>query len=158
MPRNSSQKGFTLIETLIYSLLISFIIGTSLVAVYQILSSSNSLSAKTVTEQEAAFIAAKIKWALNDISAINSPAVNSSSSSLSVNKNGYPPPLILTLSGNDFTITKSGVPLIVNSSRVIVSGLSFELERTTVGAVNTDVVTALFYVDGKKYEIKRFLR
>src|SRR3989344_4450571 len=136
MPRNSSQKGFTLIETLIYSLLISFIIGTSLVAVYQILSSSNSLSAKTVTEQEAAFIAAKIKWALNDISAINSPAINSSGPSLSVNKNGYPPPLILALDGNNFTITKNGTPLTVNSSRVIMSSLSFELERTTIGTVD----------------------
>ena len=157
--RGRSLTGFTLIETLIYSLLVSFIISTSLVAVYQILKNSDSLSGKTSTEQEAVLIAAKIKWALNGISAVNSPLPNTSDTALSVNKNGLSNPVILDLSGTNFRIKRgSASPLSVNSSRVKVSNLTFSFTRTTTGSVQTDTITAIFYVDGKDYKITKLLK
>lgn len=160
MPNNSSsQRGFTLIETLIYSLLISFIISTSLVAVYQILTSSDSLSTKTSTEQEAIFIAAKIRWALNNISAVNSPLPNTSNTALSVNKNGVSSPVILDLDGTNFRVKRgSSAALAINSSRVKISNLNFNFTRTITGSVQTDIITSTFSVDGKGYQITKLLK
>jgi len=56
--------GFTLIETLIYSFLLSFIIVGALVGIYQIISSADKLTTKAFIEQEGNFLLRKINWAI----------------------------------------------------------------------------------------------
>src|SRR4030042_506817 len=59
-----SQAGFTLIESLLYIALFSIIIGGALVAVYQMIESSDAVSAKNIVEMEGSFLLRKIDWAL----------------------------------------------------------------------------------------------
>lgn len=157
--KKNRQNGFTLIETLIYSLLISFILSTSLMAVYQILTNSTSLANKTIAEQEAALIMTKMNWALNDLASVNPvvlPAVNSSGSALEVNKNGYP---LITLdsSGGNFRIQRgAGTPVIINSSRITIASLSFEYTRVT-GTIQTNTITGTFYIGKNKYQLTHLL-
>lgn len=72
------QKGFTLIEVLIYVVLLSLIIGGSLGITSQILKASGQNSGKLATQQEANFVLQKIDWALTGATTLNttiSPSV-----------------------------------------------------------------------------------
>ena len=156
MKNNSLQRGTTLLETLIYITLLSFIMAGTLISVYQILGSSNSNTSKNVTEQEAGFIMAKINWALSGASAINSPGPNSSSSSLSVTKDGNT--ILFASSGNDITIKNgAGSVTVLNSSRSKISTLNFQHIQQT-GVTTTDSLKISFYLDGNYYEVFRNIR
>src|SRR3989344_822671 len=87
--RNTFESGVTLIEVLIYVALLSFIMSGALASVYQIMSGDTQLASKNTAEGEAAFIVAKMEWALDDVSAINFPLPNNSGATLSVDKEGY---------------------------------------------------------------------
>ncbi|OGM99796.1 MAG: hypothetical protein A3B91_02130 [Candidatus Yanofskybacteria bacterium RIFCSPHIGHO2_02_FULL_41_29] len=154
---NSSEKGTTLIEVLIYITLLGFIMSASLVSVYQILNYSDTASAKTSVEQEAAFIISKIKWVLNDVDSITSPAANSSGSSLVIIKGGVQ--TTLTFSGNNITIQEGmvGTVLLLNSGRIAISGLNFQHIQQT-GAMTVDTIKASFSANGKYFEVQRFVR
>jgi hypothetical protein len=62
--RVNIARGFTLLETLIYLVLFTFLIGGGFLAVYQIIESSGSIREKTAREAEADFIFRKIDWIL----------------------------------------------------------------------------------------------
>ncbi len=59
-----NQKGFTLIETILYLALYGIIIGGILISVYLILESSRENDMKAMVEQEGAYILSKVDWAL----------------------------------------------------------------------------------------------
>src|SRR4030042_5686193 len=80
-----SQAGFTLIESLLYIALFSIIIGGALVAVYQMIESSDAVSAKNIVEMEGSFLLRKIDWALTGISDTCTPALGA----LCVNKTNF---------------------------------------------------------------------
>lgn len=61
----NTNKGFTLIEVVIYLALFSIIIGGALVSVYNIIESSGKLENKVVMQEEANFLLRKINWVLN---------------------------------------------------------------------------------------------
>ena len=52
-------KGFTLIETMIYTALFSIIIGGGIVSAYQIITSTQGSSNQLISEQEADFLMRK---------------------------------------------------------------------------------------------------
>jgi hypothetical protein len=157
----NGQAGTTLIEVIIYIAILSFVMIGALMATYQILSGSESLSNKNITEEEAGFIIAKLNWALNDVSAINNPSPNSSGDTLSVSKNGYSSnPIVFTRSGNDITITKGSSPAVtfnLNTDRVGITALTFEFVRRT-GSANTDSIKTTFIINGKTFETIRYIR
>ncbi len=153
----SSEAGTTLIEVLIYILLMGFIIGGSLAAVYQLLEGSRSMSSKTVAEQEADFIVRKIAWALNGATAINSPTPSSPSGTvLSVDKLGFSNPVVINLIDGQVHLKRgSAAALPINGEQVVVSSLSFDFSR--VGA-SSDSITASFYINNKKFQITRHVK
>jgi type II secretory pathway pseudopilin PulG len=111
-----NQKGFTLIETIIYIALFFIIIGGGMVGAYQIVQNTDRTEARTVLEQDSNFILRKIDWAITG--AINVNVVS-------------PTHLFIDKAVNiDFTLNitgefqKDGVTL--NSSRVRISNLTFE--------------------------------
>ena len=154
MKNYSSQRGTTLLETIIYVGLLTFIMSASLVSVYQILSTSSSNTSKVVVEQEANFIISKISWALNN-AVINTPGPNSSGSSLSVTSGGNT--IIFALSGNDITIKESGSPMALNTSRIKITGLGFQHVQQ-VGPTTANSLKIFFYVDGKYFEAYKNIR
>lgn len=126
---------------------------------YQILSGSDSLAYKNITEEEAGFIIFKLSWALNEVSVINSPAPNTSGATLSIDKNGYSSnPIVFALSGDDLTIKKSSAATVnLNSDRAVVTNLNFDFIRKT-GSSTADSIRASFTVNGKNFETTKFIR
>ncbi len=80
------MRGFTLIETIIYLALLSFILTGTMLAVYGMLESGSSLLEKTATEDEGFFIMHKLDWMLSDLKSIDSPA-SGSDDSLTITQN-----------------------------------------------------------------------
>jgi len=130
-PKSSKIRfltGFTLIETLIYAALISFIIGGSLIVVYQILKTNSNVYNKIIVEQEANFLLQKIRWTMTGVSTINSPAVGATSSTLSINKINFSRnPIIIDLNSNNMRMkSSSSQPFVLNSQNVTVQNLVFQ--------------------------------
>jgi hypothetical protein len=147
---NTSQRGATLLEVLIYILLFSFVMTFSLISINQILAYSYSSSIKSSVEEEGAFIMAKINNTLNDAQSITAPSANSTGSILTVTK-----------STGQTTINRDGNFVEINgdylnSSRTRVSSLSFD--RTTDSASSTDIIKSSFYIEGKYFETLRYVR
>ena len=147
------NNGFTLIETLLYALFLSFILSGTLGAAYQIIQSSDRLSLQVTAVEEANFLNRKIDWALTD-STISSPAPGTSSSTLSVNKAGS---LIFDLNGTDARLKRGAAsPLVLNSAAAPVSGLTF-YHIAAVGS-QPEGIRANFVVNGFPFSITKYLR
>lgn len=58
------KKGFTLIEAIIYIGLFSILIGTALVAAYQLIDGSGDLSTKNIVQEEGNFVLRKINYVM----------------------------------------------------------------------------------------------
>lgn len=152
--------GFTLIEMLFYILFIIFIIGSTLGIVYQLLRNSENLKTGISVEEEGNFILKKISWVLNDTGAINSPALNSTATTLSVDKNdfGSGNPVVVSLDSGLIRIARdSGLPKQLSNDRFVVSGLSFE--RTWDGSnPETGLLKTSFYIGTRRFELTRKIR
>ncbi|MDE2399790.1 MAG: prepilin-type N-terminal cleavage/methylation domain-containing protein [Patescibacteria group bacterium] len=92
-----SKKGFTLIEVIIYIALFSLLMGTALVAAYQLIDGSGKLSTKNTTQEEGNFVMRKIDWALTGVQSITTPS-SGTTNNLVVNK----------YDGNTITIDLTG--------------------------------------------------
>ncbi|HWA32366.1 MAG TPA: type II secretion system protein [Candidatus Paceibacterota bacterium] len=79
MKENSSQSGFTLIETIIYIALFAIIISGAIVSIYGIIGASSRNQIKAMVEEEGSFLVGKIDWALSG--AANAEVVNTPSDS-----------------------------------------------------------------------------
>ena len=140
---DSDRSAFTLIETLLYIGLFTLIIGGTLSGAYQIIEGSDRLTAKTELQEEANFMLRKIDWALIN-GTILSPAVNSTSSILRINKSGFASnPLEFTMQSNNLELSHGGVSQIVNSSFIKVEGVMFEhiVGTTSLGRVLKTTLT-----------------
>jgi len=120
---NSLKKynaGFTLIETLIYIVLFSVIIGGGMVGAYQIISSSDHTQYKTVLEQDSNFILRKINSSFDNAYQVTvlSPT------NLLVDKDVD---IYFRLKNGNVQINTGGAGYqTLNSSRITISSLSFE--------------------------------
>ncbi len=118
-----NQKGFTLIESLLYIALFTIIIGGGLLSAYQIIQSADGSYNHIILQQEANFLFRKITWALTGATSFNETA-----STLTISKpmNGTTAQLIFKLDGGDVTL-ESGQPdpVILNASSIAVSDGSF---------------------------------
>lgn len=151
------HQAFTLIETIIYTALISVVIGLTVIAVYQIIQFSDSLNKKNIAEEEANFILRKIEWVLAGVSQINSPVSGATSTVLSVNKINYPSnPIIFDLNSQNLRIKKGGnEPVVLNSQNVSVSNVVFE----HIAAIGNkpDAINTNFKINEKSYQLLIYL-
>ena len=118
-----NQKGFTLIESIIYLALFSIIIGGSLVAVYQIIKSTDASVNHIILQNEANFIFRKINWALSTANQVNS--INTYS--LDIIKDNEEVLTLWQSQGNIYIKRGAEDSLILNSSSVAVNLLSFTI-------------------------------
>jgi prepilin-type N-terminal cleavage/methylation domain-containing protein len=147
MINNRDQKGFTLIETMMYLALFGLLIGGAVAASYNVIESSNRSSTKSMLIEEGNFLVAKINWALSGVQSVNLPASdsnppNNASSELSVTKwdSAIGNVDIKPLGIKDIGITKSSTTLALNNTNVSISNLLFDHVNDT----NTEYVTANF--------------
>lgn len=157
--KSKNQAGFTMIEMIFYVLFITLIIGGSLGIIYQLLRNSENLGAGIALEEEANFILKKIIWVLNDNSAINSPAVNGTSVSLSVDKNSFANnPVIVDMDSGNIRLKRGSNPVqVLNAGRFEVSNLNFELIREGSDP-DTDLLKVSFLLEGKEFELTWHVR
>jgi len=81
------ERGFTLLETILYIALFSVIITGAMVTAYELLRGSEVISEKITVQAEGNFITQKIDWVLASIASIDFPnSANPYSTVLSVTK------------------------------------------------------------------------
>ncbi len=120
------QKGFTLIETIIYIGLFGVIIGGGLVAAYQIIQATDGAQNHVILQEEANFLLRKIDWAITG--ATETTDVGRLFSSLGIAKpiSGILTQLTFALDDSNLTLKRDSAPAVVlNSSSIAVSGLNF---------------------------------
>ena len=122
-----NKRGFTLIETLIYSALTAFILTFAILTAYQFIQNSDRLRYQRELSENKKFFEQKVHWTLQNISAINSPTVNATSTSLSINKLSYAnnPVVIDTIDWIARIKKGSGSAIPITSDYVTVQNLLF---------------------------------
>ena len=147
------NRGFTLLEVLIYAALVALIIGGISYTLFTLITTSKIANDKVVVEEEANFILKKFDWVLAGYQTINSPASGSSGATLSVNKfNFLPNPIVFDVSSGNLRITKGLLPSVtLNSSRITVSNPVFT--HIAANGSGPDAVKAAFDINGRTYQI-----
>ena len=152
------KKGFTLIETLIYAILVAFIISGVLISVYQMIQGSATLNTRIVAEEEVNFIFRKIVWALAGAYDINSPGTGDTGTTLSVDKENFSDnPIVLDLNSGNLRIKRGGEEaVILNNEHVAISNATFEHLASSgdkPGGIKVNI-----FVDNQAYETTIYLR
>ncbi len=123
----NSRRGFTLIETILYTGILSVIIGSFLLILYNIAGHSESSLRNIDLIDQKQFIIQKIDWFLQSVAAVNNPTAGSSGAVLSVNKVSYASnPIVVDLSSGVLRVSEGGGGAInLTPTGITVSGLSF---------------------------------
>lgn len=121
------MRGFTLIEIIIYSAIVTAILSFALLSLYQIISFDERGVAQQELIENKKFLLEKIYWVLQSVEAINSPAVGGSGGTLSVNKLNYGfNPLIVSLNNGVTQLVSGATATPLTNSRVTIDSLNFE--------------------------------
>ena len=122
------RKGFTIIETVIYTALLALVFTTLLLAVNQLLETKNQVAARLEVEEEANFLMGKIAWALSGASAITAPAPGATSTTLTAQQfNSARDPLTIGLSDGTMRMQYgAGATTTLSAESVVVRTLVFE--------------------------------
>ncbi len=83
------ERGFTLIETLIYSALTTLIVTFAILTTYSMIDSADRVRNQKELVDNQKLLTQKIYYTLQSVSAINSPGIGATSTTLSVDKVGY---------------------------------------------------------------------
>ncbi|MEK7151153.1 MAG: prepilin-type N-terminal cleavage/methylation domain-containing protein [Patescibacteria group bacterium] len=157
MIETKNNKGFSLIEVLIYSAIFSLMLVGVLGGVYMIIQGANQSNARLVADDEANFVLRKINWVLTGTNSINVPGAGLSGSTLSVNKAGIILPIKVRLHLQNIELdsgTGTYVPL--DTANVVAASLSFQ--HIPASGNKPPAVRAVFYLNDIFYETIRYLR
>lgn len=133
------SAGFTLIESLIYALIFVIVVGGMMMFAISMLTSSERANAQLEVSDNARFLIQKFERTIQGATAINSPGIGASASSLSVTTaSASSNPNVFDLSGGVIRLKQaSGTPLPLTNSMVTVSSLSFTNYRLSTETKNT---------------------
>ena len=113
--------GFTLIESIIYIGIFSFIMTGSLVAIYSIISSSARNQSKAMANEEGTFLINKIDWAL---SGTKTASINTNGEILTIEKFDTPTdnPIVISITNEKMSIKRgNNISKNLNNSNTIIS-------------------------------------
>lgn len=121
------MRGFTLIEILIYSVIVTVIFSFSLLAVYQIIDFNERVFAWEELTANQKFLLQKISWVLQNVDTVNSPVAGAGGPGLSVNKLNYSyNPLVISLDNGAVKLTSGATATPLTNDYVNITGLNFE--------------------------------
>ncbi|MDE1970769.1 MAG: hypothetical protein KGI50_04330 [Patescibacteria group bacterium] len=146
-----NHTGFTLLETILYLALTSFILTTLFGTFYAITVNQTEIARKSLVEEDANFILKKIEWVLEG-SIITEPAIGTTTPALVVTKQDYGSNPI-TIDDNQRNIRiqlGSADPLPLNNNALPATELSFQqyLPYATSSIV---LLQTSFMLDGKLF-------
>jgi prepilin-type N-terminal cleavage/methylation domain-containing protein len=152
--KTKGTAGFTLIEVIIYIALFSVLLGTAFITAYELLESSDTLSAKNTTGEEGNFVMRKLNWALSGVSEISVP----STGTLTVIK--YDGNIInFRLNSDKIEMKESAsgnIFIPITTSNVSVTSLQFSYIPASGGAPAGLTVRAA--INGVTFTITKYLR
>ena len=158
-PREAS-RGFTLIETLVYLGLLSFLIIGILASSYYIIQGSNKVREKIMVETEADFLLKKISWAISGLPTITAPSIGTTGLSLTaINSHISPNPFTFDLdsaTGQLRMTHGSGPAKPLNSVNVAVSNLSFQY--VPAAGTRPPAILTSFRVNNQQYSQWKYFR
>ena len=142
------NKGFTLIEAIIYIALFSLLIGTTFITAFQLIDGSDKLNAKNTIQEEGNFVIRKFNWAFTGIS-----NCTNTTNTLHINKyNGNQ--IDINLVGTKIKITESiGISDFLTTDNVSVDSLFFTKTEGTLPSI-----TANAKINGVDFTITKYIR
>lgn len=161
---NNNQKGFTLIETLIYIALFALIMGSGVAASFYVIDSAEKEKTSVNAIADAQFLLRKIDWALSG-SIVDTPSLSSSPSLfLRVTKGGVTTTIDANLTTNHAQIvTGLSSPVDLTGDRVTITNLQFQYIPPV--SPKLAAIKATFTAKGNDhelgntyYELTRYLR
>ncbi len=144
------NKGFTLLEVIIYVGLFAILMGGGVLAAYNLIASNNHNQSMFLVYDEGNFLMSKINWVISGTSAIQSPVPGTPSSNLLVTKiDGST--VGISLSGNNLVITYGNTaPIILNNNNVKISNVLFDNQiSSTSQLVKSSLTITTTTNDGK---------
>ncbi len=154
-------RGFTLIETIVYIAILTFLIASGFMAAFYIIDSSGKNKTDVNVQAEGNFIVRKIDWALTGASSVSVGATT-----LSITKDtsaGFPAsqnPIVFSLNGSNLQLARgAGAAATVNSSYVAIAGVGGVIFTDTPAVSGKpEAVSANFTVNGSQFSITKYLR
>lgn len=146
------MRGLTLIETILYIALWSFIMSSVMLTVYGIAQNGDLFAKRNVASDEGEFVTAKLNWALGDMASITTPS-SGSGSSLSITRNDGTV-VEVRLTGDVIEMRVAGgsyIPL--TTANVSVSSLEFTRISGTPAGIQASTT-----IDGINFMTRRYLR
>ena len=153
------NRGFTLIETMIYIALFALLMSGAIIGAYNLYEGSNKNVAATGIQEEGVFLNRKINWAISLAKTI-SPNPNGGDTLTIIPRSGLGVLSPIVISGSDnksITLSRgSGMPMQLNSDRYPVSNVKFTY---TAGIDDKpSSVSVNFLVQGKPFNFRTYLR
>jgi prepilin-type N-terminal cleavage/methylation domain-containing protein len=136
------QKGFTLIEALVYLALFGILFGGSVVAVFNIIESNARDKTMIMVQDEGSFMLRKINWALSGATAVDAANSLSINKAVGIDEDGHPnvDVIAIKVAAGDMMLVYSNEPepnsFVLNNSNVKV--FNFELEYALGQGVGTN--------------------
>lgn len=152
----SKNKGFTLMETMIYIALFGIIMTGALVGTYNLLEGGKRNIDTAKIEEEGTFLNRKINWALTGASNV---VVSGGGTKMTITHPdlGAQSPLVISQTGNKMTITRgTGVEVELNNDRFHISGTTFIYTPASGGRPPS--ISATFKVEEKTFNFRNYLR
>jgi len=163
MKKINNQKGFTLIEVIIYIALFALLIGGAFIAAYQLIDVSGKLSAKTSTQEEGNFVNRKIDWALTGVQSITAPSIGTPNSGiLTVTKYGGNQ-VDIRLTGTKIEIKESAGPnvfLPITTDNIVIKASSLNFQYLPTNGPAGVAATFIVVKDGVDFpfSVTKYIR
>ncbi len=152
----NQQKGFTLMESVIYIALFSIIITGTIVSAYELLRGSSAIDKKIVIQSEGNFVIRKIESALNGAQSIVLPSSGSGSVLRVIKSDGAQSDIQINGNFVEFRDGALNSFLPITTPNVILESLVFEkLEESGASPAG---IKAVLTLNGTTFETTRYIR
>lgn len=121
--------GFTLIETLLYALIVSVVIGAMMLVLFSMLENRQTATSRLELTDTVSFVEQKLTWAIRGATSISLPAAGAKGSILVLTRdvNGTPTQLTFDLNNHAIRMQRgSADPVPLTNDWVSVASLGFE--------------------------------
>ncbi len=151
------SKGFTLLETLIYILFFTLLIGVLLGITFQVIASTDQVNKKSIVQQEANFVLRKLNWVLSGADSVTSPSLADGSGSVLTVVNSGAGVTAATFDLNAGVIRLElppNPPMPLTTSNITVANLNFTHSQI-VG--QPEKITASFQIGAEQFSLTKYL-
>lgn len=116
------NKGFTLIEILIYSAITTAFLAFTIFSTYQFIDNADRSRHRKELVENQKLLEQKIYWTLQSVSTVNSPLLGATTTVLSVDKIGFSDnPIVISADGGAAWLKRGSAPSLMITSDVHIS-------------------------------------